>query len=38
VLPLYAFVVANVAFFLGVLKSLGGGAPTFFVPTRQLQK
>jgi hypothetical protein len=37
-LPVYAFVLANVAFFLGVLKSLGGGAPSFFVPTHQLQK
>jgi hypothetical protein len=37
-LPVYAFVLANIAFFLGVLKSLGGGAPSFFVPTHQLQK
>ena len=37
-LPLYAFVLANAAFFLGVLKSLGGRAPSFFVPTHQLQK
>jgi glycosyltransferase involved in cell wall biosynthesis len=35
---LYAFVLANVAFFLGVLKSLRGGAPASFVPTGQLQR
>jgi cellulose synthase/poly-beta-1,6-N-acetylglucosamine synthase-like glycosyltransferase len=33
----YAFVLANVAFFIGVLKSVRGGAPAFYVPTRQLQ-
>jgi cellulose synthase/poly-beta-1,6-N-acetylglucosamine synthase-like glycosyltransferase len=33
----YAFVLANAAFFIGVLKSLLGGAPAFYVPTRQLQ-
>jgi cellulose synthase/poly-beta-1,6-N-acetylglucosamine synthase-like glycosyltransferase len=37
-LPVYAFVLANIAFFLGVLKSLAGGGPAFFVPTHQLQK
>jgi cellulose synthase/poly-beta-1,6-N-acetylglucosamine synthase-like glycosyltransferase len=37
-LPLYAFVLANIAFFVGVLKSLRGGAPSFYIPTRQLQK
>jgi glycosyltransferase involved in cell wall biosynthesis len=34
----YAFMLANVAFFLGVLKSLGGSAPAFYVPTGQLQR
>jgi len=34
----YAFVLVNVAFFIGVIKSIFGGAPTFYVPTRQLQK
>ena len=33
----YAFALANVAFFIGVLKSILGGAPAFYVPTRQLQ-
>jgi glycosyltransferase involved in cell wall biosynthesis len=33
----YALVLANAAFFVGVLKSLLGGAPAFYVPTRQLQ-
>jgi hypothetical protein len=37
-LPLYAFVLANVAFFVGVLKSLRGDAPSYFVPTHQLLK
>jgi len=37
-LPFYAFMLANVAFFLGVLKGLRGRAPAFYVPTRQLQK
>src|ERR1700694_3941897 len=35
---IYAFVLANVAFFIGVLKSIFGGAPAFYVPTRQLPK
>jgi cellulose synthase/poly-beta-1,6-N-acetylglucosamine synthase-like glycosyltransferase len=34
----YAFVLANAAFFIGVLKSVFGRAPSFYVPTRQLQK
>jgi hypothetical protein len=36
--PLYAFVLANAAFAVGVLKSVLGTAPSFFMPTRQLQK
>jgi cellulose synthase/poly-beta-1,6-N-acetylglucosamine synthase-like glycosyltransferase len=34
----YAFVLANVAFFVGVLKSLLGLAPSFYLPTRHLQE
>jgi len=35
---IFAFALANTAFAIGVLKALAGRAPSFYLPTRQLDK